>query len=112
MRAVEPSSGLAGAIIAKLISFWDQILLALIGFSGGVITHLQSVKKSKARFSWLALLVAGNTSSIVALTVFAIMVHGLNMRLELAFWLATFISYFMADRAKAMVETWIESRLK
>lgn len=109
---MEPSASLAGAIIAKLISFWDQILLAAIGFSGGVIAHLQSVKKSKARFSWLALLVAGNTSSIVALTVFAIMVHGLNMRMELAFWLATFISYFMADRAKALVEKWIEGRLQ
>lgn len=108
---MEPGTGIAGIIIGKILSFWDQIVLAIIGFSGGVITHIQSVRARKARFSWIALLVAGNTSSIVALTVFAILTHGLSVKIELAFWLSTFVSYFMADRAKALVEKWIEARL-
>ena len=110
MRVVDID--MISAILAKAATFLDQIILAIIGFLGGVITHLQSVKAKKTRFSFLAAFVAGNTSSVVALTCFAILVHGLNMKIELAFWLSTFISYFMADKAKAMVEGWIEGRFK
>lgn len=95
----------------RVLQYWEHFAVAIIGFLGGAIAHLNDVAGKRRPFSWMALFAGALASSFLSPVCYLIFKDAFGFSPELSFWLAGFLSFLGADQIKAKINQFIDARL-